>query len=145
LDWLADGQLALVPRLGLVVDLDRQEIHTRGGSRLEPPQRVPESNPPVLGDWFIYLSVVVLICGVIAITALNFGSTFASPLVRIPALVGAGLLVPLSADAAVRSWRSAWAWLPVDRPRGLARFVWALVLGATFVACVVAVLGIVSS
>ena len=106
---------------------------------------MPESNPPVLGDWFIYLSVVVLVCGVIVITALNFGSTFASPLVRLPAIVGAGLLVPLSADAAVRSWRSAWAWLPVDTPRGLARFVWALVLAAIFVASIVAVLAIVGS
>ena len=106
---------------------------------------MPESNPPVLGDWFIYLSVVVLVCGVIVITALNFGSTFASPLVRLPAIIGAGLLVPLSADAAVRSWRSAWAWLPVDMPRGVARFVWALVLGAIFVASIVAVLAIVSS
>ena len=104
-----------------------------------------ESNPPVLGDWFIYLSVVVLVCGVVVITALNFGSTFAAPLVRLTALVGAGLLVPLSADAAVRSWRSAWAWLPVDKPRGLARFVWALVLGATFVASFAAALAIVSS
>ena len=51
------------------MDLDRQEIPRRATSKPEPPQRVPESNPPVLGDWFIYLSVVVLICGVIAITA----------------------------------------------------------------------------
>ena len=127
------------------MDLDRQEIRRRTGARPEPPQRVPESNPAVLGDWFIYLSVVVLVCGVVVITALNFGQTFASSLVRVPALVGAGLLIPLSADAAVRSWRSAWAWLPIDRPRGLARFVWAAVLGATFVASVVAVLVIVSS
>lgn len=127
------------------MDLDRQEIQTRARSRPEPPQRVPESNPPVLGDWFIYLSVVVLVCGVVVITALNFGATLASPVVRFPALVGAGLLIPLSADAAVRSWRSAWTWLPVDRPRGLARFVWAAVLGVTFVASTLAVLGIVSS
>jgi hypothetical protein len=106
---------------------------------------VPESNPAVLGDWFIYLSVVVLVCGVIVITALNFGSSLSSPLVKIPALVGAGLLIPLSADAAVRSWRSAWVWLPIDRPRGLARFVWAAVLGAVFVASIGAVLLLVGS
>ena len=106
---------------------------------------MPESNPAVLGDWFIYLSVVVLVCGVVVITALNFGVTLASPLVRIPALFGAGLLIPLSADAAVRSWRSAWAWLPIDRPRGLARFVWAAVLGAIFAASIYAIFLLVSS
>jgi hypothetical protein len=32
-------------------------------------------------------------------------------------------------------WRSAWAWLPVDRGRGLFRFVWAAVLaGITLLA-----------
>ena len=125
------------------MDLDRQEIQRRSGSRPEPPQRLPESNPAVLGDWFIYLSVVVLVCGVVVITALNFGAPLTSPLVRGPALIGAGLLLPLSADAAVRSWRSAWAWLPVDRPRGLARFIWAAVLAVTFVASIVGIVGIV--
>jgi hypothetical protein len=43
-------------------------------------------------------------------------------------------LLPVAADGAVRVWRSAWAWLPVDRNRGLFRFVWAAVLGATFLA-----------
>lgn len=127
------------------VDLDRQEIPRRTGSKPEPPQRVPESNPAVLGDWFIYLSVVVLVCGVIAITALNFGAELTSALVRFPALVAFGLLIPLSADAGLRAWRSAWAWLPIDRPRGLARFVWAGVLGATFVGSIAAVALIVNS
>jgi hypothetical protein len=127
------------------MDLDRQEVQTRTGSRQEPPQRVPESNPAVLGDWFIYLSVVVLVCGVVVITALNFGATLTSPLVRIPALVGFGLLIPLSADAAVRAWRSAWVWLPIDRPRGLARFVWAVVLAVTFVVSLYAIFLLVSS
>lgn len=117
----------------------------RTGSRPEPPQRVPEASPPVLGDWFIYLSVVVLVCGVIAITALNFGAPMTSGLVRIPALVTFGLLIALSADGGLRAWRSAWAWLPVDRPRGLSRFVWAAVLGATFVSSIAALVFIVSS
>ena len=89
---------------------------------------MPELRPPILGDWFIYLSVVVLVCGVVAITALEFGSPLSSAFVRVPALIGAGLLIILSADAALRVWRSAWAWLPVDRGRGLFRFVWAAVL-----------------
>jgi len=133
-----------VARLGRV-DLDRQEIPQRPGSRPEPPQRLPEANPPVLGDWFIYLSVVVLVCGVVAITALNFGASPSSGLVRFPALVAAGLLIALSADGAIRAWRSAWAWLPIDRPRGLSRFIWAAVLGATFVASIGAVAFIVGT
>ena len=125
------------------MDLDRQEIPRRSGSRPKPPQRLPESNPAVLGDWFVYLSVVVLVCGVLVITALNFGASLTSPLVRVPALIAAGLLLLLSADATVRSWRAAWAWLPVDRPRGLARFVWAAVLGVIFFASVAAIVAIV--
>lgn len=82
----------------------------------------------MLGDWFIYLSVVVLISGVVAITALEFGNPVTSAFVRFPALIAAGLLIVLSADACLRAWRSAWAWLPVDRGRGLFRFVWAAVL-----------------
>jgi len=127
------------------VDLDRQEISRRGGSKPEPPQRVPESNPAVLGDWFIYLSVVVLISGVIAITALEFGSKPTDAIVRIPAVIALGLLVPLSADAGVRAWRSALAWMPVDKPRGLARFVWAGVLAVTFVAAIVGVVLLVTA
>jgi hypothetical protein len=127
------------------VDLDRQQIPRREASKPEPPQRVPESNPPMLGDWFIYLSVVVLICGVIAITAVEFGSPPTSAVVRFPAIVALSLLVPLSADAGLRSWRSAWAWLPVDKPRGLARFVWAAVLAVTFVASVVGVFVLVTA
>ena len=99
----------------------------------------------MLGDWFIYLSVIVLICGVIAITALEFGTSPTSGLVKVPAIIALGLLVPLSADAGLRSWRSAWAWLPVDKPRGLARFVWAAVLAVTFVASIVGVLVLVTA
>jgi hypothetical protein len=122
-----------------VIDLDRQEVQPRRDGRPEPPQRVPETSPPLLGDWFIYLSIIVLICGVIVITALNFGAAFGSLIVRVPALLGFGLLVVIAADAAQRAWRSAWVWLPIDRPRGLSRFVWAAVLGATFLASIAAV------
>jgi hypothetical protein len=110
------------------VELHRQEMPP--SPRGEPPQRVPELRPPLLGDWFIYLSVVVLIGGVIAITAFEMGQPLSAPLVKWPAVVAAALLVPISADAALRTWRSAFAWLPVDRGRGLFRFVWAFVLAA---------------
>ena len=84
----------------------------------------------MLGDWFIYLSVVVLACGVTVITALSFGAELSSGLVRVPAMIGGGLLLILSTDALLRVWRSAWAWLRVDRARGLFRFVWVAVLAA---------------
>ncbi len=113
--------------------------------RVEPPSRVPEHVSPVLGDWFIYLSVVVLVAGVVAITALEFGAEVRSAFVRFPALVGAGLLIALSADAALRVWRSAWAWLPVDRGRGLFRFVWTVVLAGVLIASVATVIYLVTA
>ena len=82
----------------------------------------------MLGDWFIYLSIVVLVCGVIVITALNFGATVTSGLVEVPALIGAAVLVVVSADAAVRTYRSIGAWWNVDRPRAVFRVVWSAVL-----------------
>ena len=116
------------------MDLDRQDLPRN--PRGEHPQRVPELRPPLLGDWFIYLSVVVLICGVVAITALELGDPLGAPLVKLPAIVATALLVPISADAALRTWRSAWAWLPVDRGRGLFRLVWTAVLASVLVASV---------
>ncbi len=100
------------------------------------PQRVPETRPTLLGDWFIYLSIVVLVCGVIVITALELGQPLASPIVRLPLLVGGVVLLVVGADAIVRVWRSAWAWLPVDRGRGLFRFVWVAVLALILVATI---------
>lgn len=120
------------------MELDRQEIPNRS-DRPQPPQRVPEMRPPLLGDWFIYLSVIVLVCGVIVITVLNFGGSLTDPIVRLPALLGTTLLVPLSADACLRAWRSVGSWLPVDRGRALFRIVWAVVLGAITLASATAV------
>ena len=126
------------------MELDRQEPPAHRRDKPAPPQRIPEANKPLLGDWFIYLSVIVLIAGVVVITALNFGAATSSALVRVPGLVGAALLIVLSADAAVRVWRSAWAWLPIDRTRGLFRFVWAALLAAIFVASIGAVLALLA-
>jgi hypothetical protein len=105
-------------------------------TRPQPPSRVEETRPPLLGDWFIYLSVVVLACGVTVITALSFGAELNSGIVRVPAMIGGGLLLILAADAMVRVWRSAWAWLPVDRKRGLFRFTWVAMLAVIAVATV---------
>jgi hypothetical protein len=109
------------------VDLDRQELPPPRANG--PPQRVPELRPPLLGDWFIYLSVIVLFCGVIAITALELGSSLDSAIVRIPAVVGAAVLVLVAADAAVRTYRSIWAWWPISRARAIQRAVWTVILG----------------
>lgn len=110
--------------------LDRQERSVRLGPDGRPltPQRVPETRPTPLAGVFIYLSIVVLICGTITIVALELGTPFSSPWVKIPVLVGTPFLVAVSLDAIVRIWRSAFAWLPIDRGRGLFRFVWVGVL-----------------
>ncbi|MDQ3491882.1 MAG: hypothetical protein M3452_01300 [Chloroflexota bacterium] len=116
--------------LGAGPQLDRQEVRVARDARGRPlvPSRVPETRPTPLQDAFIFLSIGVLVSGVIAITALELGAQLSDPVVRIPVLIGGGLLVVVTVDAMVRIWRSAWAWLPVDRGRGLFRFVWVAVL-----------------
>ncbi|MDQ3555023.1 MAG: hypothetical protein M3395_11570, partial [Chloroflexota bacterium] len=110
--------------------LDRQEVRAARDARGRPlvPSRVPETRPTPLQDAFIYLSIGVLFSGVVAITALELGAELSDPVVRIPVLIGGALLALVTVDAMVRIWRSAWAWLPVDRGRGLFRFVWVGVL-----------------
>lgn len=89
------------------------------------PQRsVPEVAPTPLQRHYINLSVVVLICGAIAITALNLGARLGDPLIKLCVIVAAPLLVVTTADAIVRIWRSAWAWMGVDRGKGLFRLAW---------------------
>ena len=83
------------------------------------PQRVPELEPTPLQSSFIYLSILVLICGVIAIAALE--------------LVGGITLLAVTLDALVRVWRSIGAWWDVDRGRALFRVVWVLVIAASLV------------
>ena len=116
------------------MDLDRQELPPPRAN--EPPQRVPELRPPLLGDWFIYLSVIVLFCGVIAITALELGNPLEAGIVRFPAILGAALLAFVSADAALRTWRSAFAWLQISRARAIQRLVWTAVLVGVLAASV---------
>ena len=115
--------------------LDRQERPVRLGVDGKPlvPQRVPETRPTPLQNVFIYLSIVVLFCGVIAIMALELGTPMSSPWVKLPVALGGTMLLLVTADATVRIWRSAFAWLPVDRGRGLFRFVWAAVLAGSMV------------
>ena len=115
--------------------LDRQPVRpaSRPPSTLPPslqrlpPRSVPEVAPTPLQKHFIFLSVPVLICGAIAITALNLGAQLGHPLVKLCVLVAAPLLVITTADAILRIWRSAWAWMPVDRGKGWFRLAWVVV------------------
>lgn len=96
-----------------------------------PPRTVPEARPTPLQRHYVHLSVVVLVCGAIAITALEAGTPLGAPLLKLCVLVGAPILVATTLDAVVRIWRSAWAWMPVDRTKGVFRLCWlvATVLG----------------
>jgi hypothetical protein len=89
-----------------------------------PPRSVPETAPTPLQKHYVLLSVPVLILGAIAITALELGMPLGSPLVKLCVLIAAPLLVLTTADAVVRIWRSAWAWMPVDRTKGVFRLAW---------------------
>ncbi len=92
------------------------------------PQRVPETRPTPLQGVFIYLSVVVLICGTVAISAWELGAPLAAPIVRLPVLIAAALLLLVTSDAAVRIARSVGAWWPVAPDRAAFRVVWVAVL-----------------
>jgi hypothetical protein len=111
------------------------------GARL---RSVPETAPTPLQKHFVLLSAPALVAGAIAITALELGAGFGSLLVKLCVLVAAPLLLATTLDAMVRIWRAAWAWMPVDRGRGLFRLAWlvvALVFLALIVGAVVLVLG----
>jgi len=119
--------------------LDRQAVDTRpvpaapAVSTLPPslqglpPRSVPETDPTPLQKHYVLLSVPVLILGAIAITGLEIGVPLGSPLIKLCVLFAAPLLVITTADALVRIWRSAWAWMPVDRTKGLFRLAWVVV------------------
>ena len=92
-----------------------------------PPRSVPETAPTPLQRHYINLSVIVLFCGAIAITALELGASLGSPLVKVCVIIATPLLLLTTGDAVLRIWRSAWAWMPVDRGRGLFRLAWVAV------------------
>jgi hypothetical protein len=92
-----------------------------------PPRSVPETRPTPLQRQYINLSVITLFCGAVAISALELGAPLGSPLVKLCVIIGAPILVITTADATLRIWRSAWAWMPVDRGKGLFRLCWVAV------------------
>ena len=88
------------------------------------PRSIPETAPTPLQRQYINLSAVALVAGAVAITALESGSRLSSPLVKACVAIAVPILLLTTGDAALRIWRSAWAWMPVDRGRGLFRLSW---------------------
>ena len=113
--------------------LDRQAV--RAVHAAEPPRSVPELAPTPLQKHFVLLSAPALVVGVIAITALEMGAGLGSWLVKLCVLIAMPLLLATTLDAIVRIWRSAWAWMPVNRGRGLFRLTW-LVPAVVFLFCI---------
>lgn len=99
--------------------LDRQGINAHRVI-----ERAPETKPTPLQKHYINLSAVALVAGALGITALETGSSFASPIVKFCALIAIPIFIVTTADAALRFWRSAKAWLPIDRGRALFRLIW---------------------
>jgi hypothetical protein len=110
--------------------LDRQERPHRVDVQGRPlvPSRVAEERPTPPRDSFIHVSLVALVCGVVAIMALELGTPFSSWLVRLPILVGGACLLAVTVDAIVRIARSVRAWMPVHPPTARFRMVWLAVL-----------------
>ncbi len=110
--------------------------------RAVPPRSVPETRPTPLQRHYALLSAPALVAGAVAITAVEFGAGPGSPLVKVCTLVATPLLALANADALVRIWRSAWAWLPVDRGRGLFRLGWVAAGLGLYVLLLVIALGV---
>ncbi len=92
-----------------------------------PPRSVPETKPTPLQKHYVLVSAPALVLGAVAITALELGVPLGSPLIKVCVLIAAPLLAVANADAILRIWRSAWAWMPVDRTKGLFRLAWVAV------------------
>ena len=105
----------------------RREVTLPESLRGLPPRSVPETAPTPLQKHYVLLSAPALVLGAIAITALEAGAGFGSWLVKLCVLIAAPLLIVTTADATLRIWRSALAWMPVDRGRGLFRVSWVVV------------------
>jgi hypothetical protein len=101
--------------------LDRQPIGVAA------PDRIPETKPTPLQKQYINLSAIALVAGALAITAVETGIPLSSPIVKVCALVGAPVFVITTADAALRFYRSAMAWMPIDRGRAVFRLTWVFV------------------
>jgi len=101
-------------------------LHRQGIGSDRPIDRIPETKPTPLQKHYINLSAIALVAGAIAITGVETGMPLSSPLIKLCALIGAPLFVLTTADAALRFYRSARAWMPIDRGRALFRLTWVL-------------------
>jgi hypothetical protein len=117
---------------------DRQAVAAAAPGATGTPRSVPETRPTPLQKHYVLLSAPALVLGTVAITALEMGAALGSPLVKLCVIVAAPLLAIANADAIVRIWRSAWAWMPVDRGRGLFRLAWTLAGAILYVILVAA-------
>ena len=89
--------------------LDRQPVRAPAGvpaaSTLPPslqglpPRSVPETDPTPLQKHYVLLCAPALVAGFIAITALEIGAGFGSPLVKVCVLIAAPLLLVTTVDA----------------------------------------------
>jgi hypothetical protein len=138
------GPSATAPPAAASTPIRPGDQHLPPSLRGLPVRSVPEARPTPLQKHFVLLSAPALVLGAIAITALELGAGFDSPLVKLCVLLAAPLLFITTADGTLRIWRSAWAWMPVDRNRGVFRLAWvvcAVVFLALIVGAVVLVLG----
>ena len=101
----------------------------RRGASPRPPRRPLQKH-------YVLLCAPALVAGFIAITALEIGAGLGSPLVKLCVLIAAPLLLVTTLDATLRIWRAAWAWMPVDRNKGLFRLAW-VVVSLVFLALIV--------
>ena len=119
------------------------ESHLPPSLRGLPPRSVPETSPTPLQKHFVLLSAPALILGcdrdhrarARARASRARWSRSASSSRR-------PLLLVTTADATLRIWRSAWAWMPVDRGRGLFRLAW-VVVSLIFLALIVLAVALV--
>ncbi|HEX7471610.1 MAG TPA: hypothetical protein VF323_00895 [Candidatus Limnocylindrales bacterium] len=126
--------------------LDRQPVRERptlAQLAAMTPRSVPETAPTPLQRQYINLSAVALVLGVVAISALELGSSLGSPLVKLCVAIAGPILLLTTGDATLRIARSARAWMAVDAGRGWFRVAWVVascVLLALIVAAMVLVL-----
>ena len=106
--------------------LDRQSVPIADDGL---PAYVPEPSPTPLRGGYIYLSVIALVCGTIAISALELGAQWSDPIVKVPIIVGAIPLFVAMGEASLRIARSVRAWWPVNRGRALFRAAWVATIG----------------
>jgi len=107
--------------------LDRQPVRERptlAQLAAMTPRSVPETAPTPLQRQYINLSAVALVLGVVAISALELGSSLGSPLVKLCVAIAGPILLLTTGDATLRIARSARAWMAVDPGRGWFRVAW---------------------